>query len=203
MAMDMRRFSGEHFIKVDDVRDGPLQEVIAGVKLGKYDKPDLVFESGDLLSLNATNNKTLVRAYGPNSDDWIGKEVELFHGEIEYQGKMQEAVLGAVDLAATQALSTNEAAESRFRRRNFLRGSMITRRPLSAAGHFSLRTTVKPQVSKGDQPRIARSTVQAVEYLIQKNDHERLRAWLAKLSRAERLAIKQHFERGKCLCRAR
>src|SRR6516164_5593500 len=91
--MDMRRFSGEHFIKVDDVRDGPIQEKIAVVRQGKYDKPDLVFESGDVLSLNATNNKILMRAYGRNSDDWIGKEVELFHGEIEYQGKMQEAVL--------------------------------------------------------------------------------------------------------------
>jgi hypothetical protein len=91
--MDMRRFSGEHFIKVDDVRDGPIQEKIAVVRQGKYDKPDLVFESGDVLSLNATNNKTLMRAYGRNSDDWIGKEVELFLGEIEYQGKMQEAVL--------------------------------------------------------------------------------------------------------------
>jgi hypothetical protein len=49
--MDMRKFSGEHFIKVDDVRDGPLQEMIAGVKLGKYDKPNLVFESGNLLSV--------------------------------------------------------------------------------------------------------------------------------------------------------
>jgi hypothetical protein len=45
--------------------------------------------------------------------------------------------------------------------------------------------------------------MQAVEYLIQKNDPERLRAWLAKLSRAERLAIKQYFERQKCPCRAR
>jgi len=91
--MDMRKFSGEHFIKVDDVRDGPIQEKIAVVRQGKYDKPDLVFESGDVLSLNARNNKTLMRAYGRNSDDWIGKEVELFLGKIEYQGKMQEAVL--------------------------------------------------------------------------------------------------------------
>jgi len=91
--MDMRKYSGEHFIKVDHVRDGPVQEVIAAIKLGKFGKPDLVFETGDLLSLNATNNSVLVRAYGPNSDDWNGKEIELFHGEIEYQGKKQAAVL--------------------------------------------------------------------------------------------------------------
>ena len=56
---------------------------------------------------------------------------------------------------------------------------------------------MKRQASKDDQLLIAKSTMQAVEYLIQKNDPERLRAWLAKLSRAERLAIKGHFQRQK------
>jgi hypothetical protein len=90
--MDMRKFSGEHFYKVDDVRDGPIKEQIAAVKLGKYDKPNLVFESGSILSLNATNNAALLRAYGRNSVDWISKEIELFLGEVEYQGEMQEGV---------------------------------------------------------------------------------------------------------------
>jgi hypothetical protein len=35
----------------------------------------------------------LVRAYGPKSDDWVGKEIELFHGEIEFEKEMKEAVL--------------------------------------------------------------------------------------------------------------
>jgi hypothetical protein len=91
--VDMRKYSGESFIKLNDVRDGPLQETIAGVKSGKYDTANLVFESGSALSLNATNNSTLIRAYGPNSDDWIGKEVELFAGEVEFQNKPLDAVL--------------------------------------------------------------------------------------------------------------
>ena len=91
--MDMRKFSGDHFIKLDDIRDGPLHEVIAAVKLGKYDKPDLVFESGDLLSLNATNNKALIRAYGRNSDDWVGKEIDLLQGEIPFNNEKKEAVI--------------------------------------------------------------------------------------------------------------
>jgi hypothetical protein len=91
--MDMRKFSGKNFVKVNDVRDGPIEGRVAGISEGNYGKPDLILESGDTLSVNATNNKILMRAYGPNSDDWIGKEVELFLGEIEYQGKMQEAVL--------------------------------------------------------------------------------------------------------------
>jgi hypothetical protein len=79
--------------KIADVRGGPLQVRIAFVEEGQYGRPNLVFESGEVLSLNATNNKILIRAYGPNSDDWIGKDIELFRGEIEYQKKMQEAVM--------------------------------------------------------------------------------------------------------------
>ena len=91
--MDMRKYSSEHFVKVDDVRDGPIEDQIAVVKDGQYDKPNVVFESGDVLSLNATNRKTLVRAYGNESDLWIGKMIRLFLGMIEYQGSDHESVL--------------------------------------------------------------------------------------------------------------
>jgi hypothetical protein len=89
----MKKFAGEHFIKVDDVRDGSIQGQIAVVREGKYDKPDLVFESGDVLSLNATNTQTLIRAYGTDSDCWVAKQVEMFLGEIKYQGSDHEVVL--------------------------------------------------------------------------------------------------------------
>jgi hypothetical protein len=91
--VDMRKFSGESFIKLNDVRDGPLQETISGVKSGKFDKPNLLFESGGSLSLNATNNAALIRAFGPNSDDWIGKEIELYAGVVEFQNRPLDAVL--------------------------------------------------------------------------------------------------------------
>jgi hypothetical protein len=91
--MDMKKYATEHFIKVDDVRDGPIEDQIAVVKDGKYDKPNIVLESGDVLSLNATNRKKLIRAYGTESDLWIGKMIRLFVGMIEYQGSDHEAVL--------------------------------------------------------------------------------------------------------------
>jgi hypothetical protein len=91
--MDMRKYSGPTFLRVDDVRDGPLQLQIAVIKEGKYGKPDVVFETGEMLSLNATNVRTLVRAYGSNSDRWIGKQVELVLGWVKFQGEPQEAVI--------------------------------------------------------------------------------------------------------------
>ena len=91
--MDMRKYAGDQFLRVDDVRDGSLSVQIAGIKPGKFDKPDMIFETGEILSLNATNTKILVRAYGPNSDDWLGKKIELTLGQIEFQKKMQDAIL--------------------------------------------------------------------------------------------------------------
>jgi hypothetical protein len=64
-TMDMRKYSGSQFVKCADVSSGPIREKIAGVEVGKYDKPNLLFESGAILSVNATNNKTLVSSLRP------------------------------------------------------------------------------------------------------------------------------------------
>ena len=60
---------------------------------GKFDKPDLYLESGDVLSLNATNRKVLVRAYGVTSDTWIGKQIELVLGQTMFQGAPQDSII--------------------------------------------------------------------------------------------------------------
>ena len=92
--MDVRKYMGNVFLKVDHVKaTGPIRVTIIGVSEGQYGKPDLAFHDGSQLSLNATNCRTLARAYGFESDDWIDKEVELTVGEIQYQGQLQEAIL--------------------------------------------------------------------------------------------------------------
>jgi hypothetical protein len=84
--MDMRQFRKPRFLKVEDVRDQPRQERIAGVVMGKFSKPDLVFESGDKLGLSATNSEILSTAYSFESDQWTGHLVELFVGQGQYEG---------------------------------------------------------------------------------------------------------------------
>jgi hypothetical protein len=93
MGLNMRKYSSQSFLKVADVRDGPLLHQIGAVREGKFDKPELVFETGDILSLNATNTKTLIRAFGSDSDGWIGKQIELYLGKLQYQGSTQEGVI--------------------------------------------------------------------------------------------------------------
>jgi hypothetical protein len=92
--MDMTKYVGGLFLKVDDIKaSGPVHVKIVDVSEGRYDKPDLTFEDGTQLGCNATNGRALAKTWGFNSDDWIGKEVELVVGEIQYQGKPQEAIL--------------------------------------------------------------------------------------------------------------
>jgi hypothetical protein len=92
--MDLRKYMGNVFLKVDHVKtSGPIRVRITGISEGQYGKPDLTFNDGSQLSLNATNCRTLARAYGFESGDLIGKEVELTLGEIQYRGEPQEAIL--------------------------------------------------------------------------------------------------------------
>ena len=92
--MRMSEYMGSPFLRVDDLKQsGPIKATIADVRLGKFDKPDAYLSDGSVLSLNATNCRTLGRAYGDESDDWLGREIELSVGEVDYQGKPTEAIL--------------------------------------------------------------------------------------------------------------
>jgi hypothetical protein len=89
----MRKYAGSTFIGVDNLRDGPREETIVSVTLGKYDKPVALFESGDQLTLNKTNTGTLVKSYGPNGQDWVGCIIELSVGPRKYNGDDIESVV--------------------------------------------------------------------------------------------------------------
>jgi hypothetical protein len=92
--MDTRKYMGNHFLKVDDLKaSGPIRVRITDVSEGRFDKLDLSFHDGTRLSLNATNGRILARAYGMESDDWLGMELELKVGQIQYQGERQESIL--------------------------------------------------------------------------------------------------------------
>lgn len=91
--MDMRKFAGSTFLKPVDVESGPFTAKIVAVEMGQFDKPVITFDDGRKLSLNATNTRALCRDYGSESTNWIGQDVELFFGQLEYQGRLQDSVL--------------------------------------------------------------------------------------------------------------
>jgi len=92
--MDMRRY-GRGFVTLDDVRNGPRQEKIVAVTINeRFNCPELEFESGDVFSLNVFNTRVMNRAYGPESDYWIGQIVELRLGHYidNKDGQKKETV---------------------------------------------------------------------------------------------------------------
>ena len=91
---DMRQFSGAEskHLKAKDFLGKNLKAAIKDVQFLEFDNeggpPDkkavLLFEGKEKgLVLNTTNNDTLCNAYGFDSDEWIGKSVQLTTKEYE------------------------------------------------------------------------------------------------------------------------
>lgn len=56
-------------------------------------KPVLYFEETDKgLVLNRTNSNTIAGLYGPETDEWAGKQITLFQQEVDFQGKQTLAI---------------------------------------------------------------------------------------------------------------
>ncbi len=92
--MDMTKYAGSTFIKVEDLAGGSLRKTIADVEEGKFEKPVATFRDGPKLSLNKTNVRTLIRAFGDDSSDWIDRFVELYVGTVsDKNGEPMPSVL--------------------------------------------------------------------------------------------------------------
>src|SRR4051794_21868965 len=89
----MTEYAGSSYIKFDDVVGAPRREKIADVRKGDFGRPVLALESGALLTVNQTNARTLVRAYGKDPSKYIGMIVELFAGQTKYENEIKDSVL--------------------------------------------------------------------------------------------------------------
>src|SRR5262245_55855453 len=91
--MDMRGYSAKHFLKLADVADGPIVKTIASIKEGDYGKPDVTFTDGTVLSLNKTAVLELSKAYGFESENWIGRSIEIAEGTVTHKGTEKPAIV--------------------------------------------------------------------------------------------------------------
>ena len=79
-TMDMKKYATS-IILPEDLHDGPLQEVIINVYVSdKHDVPVLVFKSGNELFAWPNIARVMARAYGYNSNDWVGHTIEMSLG---------------------------------------------------------------------------------------------------------------------------
>jgi hypothetical protein len=81
--MDARKYASP-FIKPDDVRNGPIQTRIVNVfESERFNNLVLELETGSQFNLNQTNTNTLIKAWGHDTDMWIGQDIELVLGTYQ------------------------------------------------------------------------------------------------------------------------
>jgi hypothetical protein len=106
--MDISEHISGGFLKVADLAGGVRREVIAEVRPGKYQNPDCEFQSGAVLTLNATNLRALAADAGPRPCRVL---VQPLTGGVEVLiGVVQEPVFGPLVVfglggVATEVLS--------------------------------------------------------------------------------------------------
>src|SRR5262249_18401113 len=75
--MDARKYASK-YIKPDNVRDEPIQTRIVNVfEDERYGRLMLELETGSQFALNDSNTSVLIKAWGHDTDGWIGLELAL------------------------------------------------------------------------------------------------------------------------------
>jgi len=95
---DARRYTGGKYLKAAHI-DRPVQATISGVFeeiVGEDKEEKLVVYFRELgtrgLALNATNTETLIELYGPDTDGWKGRGVEVYSVPVQYAGKTVQGI---------------------------------------------------------------------------------------------------------------
>jgi hypothetical protein len=94
---DMTKYGSANYLGVDDVREGLIRGVIAGIEVNKkIDRPTLIFSNGLKFTLNKTNTQTLLNEVGTDDESWCGETVELTLGQTKYKEELIDTVILSV-----------------------------------------------------------------------------------------------------------
>jgi hypothetical protein len=92
--MKMSGYASAKFLSLKDVAEGPLRGVIRSIGQGDYDKPLIELSDGNKLGLNKTAVRALIDDFGDDdSDTWVGRQIEIYQGEVQVRGQPQASLL--------------------------------------------------------------------------------------------------------------
>ncbi|HNI58256.1 MAG TPA: hypothetical protein PKZ00_11805 [Elusimicrobiota bacterium] len=88
------------FMKAEDVSGSGESFTIESVSVKEFDGDDgpetklivKFVEEKSPLACNATNRKKLVKLFGPETDSWVGKKVNLHLESVSYKGESFDAI---------------------------------------------------------------------------------------------------------------
>ena len=94
--MEIGSVFGGDSLKAADLQGHEPIVVIASVEMKKFDNGNklvLSFQGKKkTLVVNKTNAGRIAYAHGTNTDNWIGKEIQLYTDLVDFQGKPVEAI---------------------------------------------------------------------------------------------------------------
>ncbi len=94
--MDIIAAFPSKYIKAADLGGKTVRLKIIKVeveKLGDDLRPVIGFHgTAKSLVLNKTNANVITAVYGRETDNWIGKDIDLYEAQVEYQGKLGPAI---------------------------------------------------------------------------------------------------------------
>jgi hypothetical protein len=94
--MDINSCFPGSYLKAQDLQGRTVTVKIDRVQVevvGDEEKPVAYFMGKDKgLVLNKTNAGTIAVLHGPETDQWIGREVKLYPTKVQFQGGMVDAI---------------------------------------------------------------------------------------------------------------
>jgi hypothetical protein len=112
--VDARKYASK-FVKPDNVRDGPIQTRIVNVyEEERYGRLMLELENGSQFTLNDGNTNTLIKAWGHDTDGWIGQELALELGtRMDWNSKPEPKEVETVKVRAISQTGNGSAPASK------------------------------------------------------------------------------------------
>lgn len=94
--MDINTVYGGDALKASDLQGHEPTVIIASVESKKFDNGNklIIKFQGKKKEFvcNKTNANRIAFAYGPNTENWIGREITLYTDLVDFQGTMREAI---------------------------------------------------------------------------------------------------------------
>ena len=94
--MELSSVFGGDSLKAEDLQGQEPTVTIAKVEMKQFDKGNKLVVAfvgkKKVLVCNKTNANRIAFAHGTNTDNWIGKKIQLYTDLVDFQGKTVEAI---------------------------------------------------------------------------------------------------------------
>ena len=84
------------YLRASDLQGKSIKVKIARIereKMGEDTKPVLYFDGKQKgMALNKSNAMMIAAVYSPETDGWIGKEIKLYAGKVNFNGQMVDSL---------------------------------------------------------------------------------------------------------------